>query len=274
MFIYPSINPVAVKLGPIAIHWYGLMYLLGFMMAWGLGHLRAKNPRFKTPITTEQLPDLIFYCAMGVVLGGRIGYMLFYAFSDLIANPLLLFKVWQGGMSFHGGLLGVLVAVFIYSRKINQPFFALGDFLAPLVPLGLAAGRLGNFINGELWGRVTSSDLPWAMIYPQVDNQPRHPSEIYEFLLEGITLFLITWLFSRHPKPRMAVSGVFLLFYGIFRFVGECFRQPDIQKGFVALGWMTEGQLLSIPMILIGLLLLVIAYVKKTQQTERTEKTV
>jgi len=266
MLIYPHINPVALKLGPIAIHWYGLMYVLGFLMAWGLGQIRARNPSFHSPVNTDQLSDLIFFSAIGVVLGGRIGYMLFYGFSNLISDPLSLFKVWQGGMSFHGGFLGVMLALIFYGKRIKQPFFALGDFLAPLVPLGLAAGRIGNFINGELWGRVVQHPIPWAMIYPHVDNQPRHPSEIYEFLLEGILLFTILWVFSKKQRPRMAVSAMFILLYGLFRFICEYFRQPDEPIGYVAFGWMTEGQLLCIPMILFGLLLLVVAYAKNTKK--------
>jgi phosphatidylglycerol:prolipoprotein diacylglycerol transferase len=256
MFIYPHINPIALKIGPLQVHWYGLMYIVGFLSAWGLGHLRSKKPW--SPINSDQVSDLIFYCAVGVVLGGRIGYMFFYAFSDFMQDPFLLFKVWKGGMSFHGGLIGVLVAIWIHSRQLKKPFFAIGDFIVPLVPIGLGAGRIGNFINGELWGRVT--DVPWAMIYPQVGPEPRHPSEIYEFLMEGVLLFMILWVFSRKPRPRMAVSGMFLLFYGLFRFIGEHFRQPDPQLGFVAFGWLTMGQLLSLPMIIVGVAFLHNAY--------------
>jgi phosphatidylglycerol:prolipoprotein diacylglycerol transferase len=270
MLIYPHISPVALQIGPVAIHWYGLMYILAFFMAWMLGQIRIKNPSFESPVNTDQLTDLIFYSALGVVLGGRIGYILFYDFSNFIANPIVLFKIWEGGMSFHGGLLGVVLAVFLYGRRIKQPFFALGDFLAPLVPLGLAAGRIGNFINGELWGRIVHAPLLWAMVYPHVDNQPRHPSEIYEFLLEGILLFLLIWIYSKKPRPRMAVTAVFILFYGLLRFICEYFRQPDEPIGFIAFGWMTEGQLLCIPMILFGLILWIIAYAKNTKNTKKT----
>lgn len=256
MFIYPHINPIAFKLGPLQVHWYGLMYIVGFLAAWGLGHLRAKRPY--SPVKSNQIDDLIFFCALGVVLGGRIGYMLFYALPGFLHNPVLLFKVWNGGMSFHGGLIGVLIAIWLYSRHIKQPVFAVGDFVAPLVPIGLGMGRIGNFINGELWGRVTN--VPWAMIYPQAGPQPRHPSEIYEFLMEGVLLFIIVWVFSRKPRPAMSVSGLFLLCYGIFRFIGECFRQPDPQLGFIAFGWLTMGQLLSLPMIIFGLFFLRSAY--------------
>jgi phosphatidylglycerol:prolipoprotein diacylglycerol transferase len=268
MFIYPHINPVALKIGPLAVHWYGLMYIVGFFCAWGLGYKRAKNSMLNSPVNTEQLSDLIFFCALGVVLGGRIGYVLIYAWPEFIHNPFILFKIWQGGMSFHGGLLGVITVVAWYAKKTNQTFFAIGDFLAPLVPLGLAAGRIGNFINGELWGRVTDTSLPWAMIYPYIDNQPRHPSEIYEFLMEGVLLFLIVWFFSQKPRPRKAVSGVFFLSYGCFRCIGEFFRQPDIQmghNGYIAFGWLTTGQLLSLPMIIIGGGLMISAYRHSSQ---------
>jgi phosphatidylglycerol:prolipoprotein diacylglycerol transferase len=256
MFDYPKINPIAFHLGPLPVHWYGLMYILGFLAAWGLGHYRAKKPW--SPISPEQVSDLVFYAALGVVIGGRIGYMLFYAFPDFLADPLMLIKIWQGGMSFHGGLLGVVIAIFIYSQHLKKTFFELGDFMVPLVPIGLGAGRIGNFINGELWGRITTQ--PWGMIYPQAGPLPRHPSEIYEFLMEGVVLFIIIWLFSAKPKPRMAVSGVFLVCYGLFRCIGEYFRQPDPQLGFIAFGWLTMGQLLSLPMIIIGIILLCYAY--------------
>jgi phosphatidylglycerol:prolipoprotein diacylglycerol transferase len=256
MFIYPHINPVAFKLGPLQVHWYGLMYIVGFLSGWGLGHLRSKRP--DSPVTSEQVGDLIFWCAIGVVVGGRIGYMLFYDFQNFIQDPLLLFQIWKGGMSFHGGFIGVILALWLYSRHIKQPFFAVGDFFAPLVPIGLAAGRIGNFINGELWGRVTN--VPWAMIYPQAGPEPRHPSQIYEFLMEGILLFIIMWFFSSKPRPRMAVSGLFILCYGIFRTIAECFRAPDPQIGFIAFGWLTKGQLLSFPMIILGLIFLHCAY--------------
>lgn len=257
MLVYPQIDPIAFHIGPLPVHWYGVMYLVGFLAAYLLGSLRSRNNP-QSPISPDQVSDLIFYAALGVLLGGRIGYVLFYIFPVFIHNPLILFKVWDGGMSFHGGLIGVIVALWLYSRQIKKPFFAVGDFVAPLVPIGLAAGRIGNFINGELWGRVT--DVPWGMIYPQAGPLPRHPSEIYEFLMEGVLLFCILWFFSRKPKPRMAVSGLFLFCYGSFRFIAECFRQPDPQLGFIAFNWMTMGQLLSLPMIIIGLIMLRCAY--------------
>jgi len=256
MLVYPSIDPVALQLGALKIHWYGIMYIVGFLIAWGLGTVRARLPQ--SPITREQVSDLIFYAALGVVLGGRIGYMLFYAWPDFIARPWIIFQIWNGGMAFHGGLVGVVISVWLYSRKIHRPMMVLVDFLAPLVPLGLAAGRLGNFINGELWGRV--STVPWAMVFPNGGPLPRHPSQLYEFLLEGILLFLILWFYSAKPKPRMAVSGLFAVCYGLFRIFIEFFREPDPQLGFVAFGWLTQGQLLSIPLVIAGIFMLAWAY--------------
>lgn len=256
MLLYPQLNPVALIIGPLKIHWYGIMYLLGFLAGWWLGCYRAKQPN--SGWTSAQVGDLIFYAALGVIIGGRVGYMLFYDFSTLMAHPLSLFKVWQGGMAFHGGCLGVIVAIGLYAKNMRRNFFAMGDFIAPLVPIGLALGRIGNFINGELWGRVT--DVPWGMLYPQAGPLPRHPSEIYEFLLEGVLLFVILWWYSSKPRPRMAVSGLFLLLYGLFRIIAECFRQPDAFLGYIAFDWLTMGQLLSVPMMLLGALLLYFAY--------------
>ena len=252
MLIHPSIDPVLLSLGPIKIRWYGLMYLFAFMSAWGLARYRIKKNELAW--TSEQLGDLVFYGAMGVVLGGRIGYMVFYKWQALLVKPLSLFYVWQGGMSFHGGLIGVLIALALFSRKEKKDFFDVTDFVAPLVPIGLAMGRLGNFINGELWGRVT--DVPWAMIFPQVDYFPRHPSQLYELFLEGFVLFVILWHFTSKPRARYAASGLFLVLYGCFRFFVENFRQPDLPLGFVAFNWLTMGQLLCIPMLLSGLVLL------------------
>lgn len=260
MFHYPShINPIAFSIGPVKVHWYGLMYLCGFMGAWLLGVYRARKPN--SGFTTEQVTDLIFYGALGVVLGGRIGYMVFYDLPGFLSHPLTLFQVWDGGMSFHGGLIGVCLAFWLYSRRLHKSVWELTDFIAPMVPIGLAAGRAGNFINGELWGRVTT--MPWGMIYPNAGPLPRHPSEIYEFLTEGVLLFLILWFFSRKPRPRFAVSALFLLGYGSFRFFCECFRQPDPQYGYLLWGWVTMGQILSFPMILIGIIALIMVYQRK-----------
>lgn len=251
MLTFPMINPVAFSLGPLRVHWYGLMYLLGFLLAWVLARWRVQHYRLNW--TPAQVSDIIFYSALGVILGGRIGYMVFYHTHQFFTQPWSLFKLWEGGMSFHGGLLGVALAVYYATWKINKSFLTIADFIAPLVPLGLAAGRTGNFINGELWGRVT--DVPWAMVFPQADDQPRHPSQLYELGLEGIALFLIVWWYGAKRRPEGCVSGVFLMGYGLFRILAECFREPDVQMGYVALGWVTTGQLLSIPLFIAGFLM-------------------
>ncbi|STX30206.1 prolipoprotein diacylglyceryltransferase [Legionella beliardensis] len=248
MLTYPAIDPVAFSIGPLKVHWYGLMYLVGITIAWGLAQWRAKH--YKLNWTSEQISDLIFYAALGVILGGRLGYMLFYNTQQFISNPLMFFKLWEGGMSFHGGLLGVAIALTLYARKIKKPFLEVGDFVAPLVPLGLAAGRLGNFINGELWGRVT--DAPWAMVFPHSDGLPRHPSQLYEFGLEGIALFILVWWYAAKPRPAGCVSAIFLIGYACSRLIIEFFREPDAQIGFIAFNWLTMGQLLSIPMLAAG----------------------
>ena len=260
MFQYPTPNPIAFSLGALHVHWYGLMYLLGFALAWGIGLYQAK--RIDSGWTATQVADLLFYGALGVVLGGRLGYMLFYNFTNLIADPFSAVKVWQGGMSFHGGFLGVLLAVFIFGKVHKKSFIQVTDFIAPMIPLGLAAGRLGNFINGELWGRITN--VPWAMIFLHVDQWPRHPSQLYAILGEGFLLFVILMVYARKPRPAMAVSSLFLMGYGSIRFVEEFFREPDPQLGFIAFDWLTMGQLLSLPMILLGLLLWVIAHSKQS----------
>ncbi len=258
MLTYPQIDPVALDLGFIQIHWYGLMYLIAFVLAWWLGKVRAAKPN--SGWNNEQVSDMIFYGALGVVLGGRIGYILFYNFSHFIENPLILLKVWEGGMSYHGGLIGVMVAMFLFGRRYKKTFFQTVDFVVPLVPLGYFAGRIGNFINGELWGRET--DVPWGMVFPHVDSAVRHPSMVYQGLLEGLLLFIIIWFYSSKPRPLMAVSGVYLMGAGGFRFVNEFFRQPDANLGFIAFG-LTMGQLLSIPLVLAGCGLLFLAYRKK-----------
>ncbi|ANG64808.1 prolipoprotein diacylglyceryl transferase [Marinobacterium aestuarii] len=252
-----DINPIALDLGFLQIHWYGLMYLVGFAAAWWLGVQRAR--RAGSGWTEQQVSDLIFWGAVGVVLGGRAGYVLFYQFDYFLANPLWLFHVWEGGMSFHGGLIGVLVALWLFGRRQGKSFFEMGDFTAPLIPIGLGAGRVGNFIGGELWGRAT--DLPWGVVFPRAgDGVPRHPSQLYEFALEGVLMFALLWWFSARPRPRMAVSGLFLLLYGSFRSLIELVRQPDEQLGFLAFDWLTMGQLLSVPMVLMGALLMLLAY--------------
>jgi phosphatidylglycerol---prolipoprotein diacylglyceryl transferase len=255
MITYPNINPIALQLGPLKVYWYGVMYLVGFAAAWLLGLWRAKK---NNQWTKDQVNDLVFYGAIGLIIGGRVGYMLFYDLATFLHNPIIIIKTWQGGMSFHGGLIGAVAGMWLFARRYKKSFFAVSDFAAPLVPLGLAAGRLGNFINGELWGRVTT--LPWGMIFPKADGLPRHPSQLYEFLFEGLILFFILWFYSAKPKPRMAVSAMFAIVYGVFRFMLEFFRQPDPQLGFVAFGWMTMGQLLSIPLILFGIGLMFFAY--------------
>lgn len=259
MFTYPAINPVALNLGPLQIHWYGLAYLVGFALAWWLALGRAQ----RLGLNKNQITDLLFYCAFGVILGGRLGYALFYHFERVLADPLWLFKVWEGGMAFHGGFIGVVLAVvyFAYKHKLN--WLDLGDFIAPFTPLGFALGRLGNFINGELWGRITTQ--PWGMIFPQAGPEPRHASQIYQFFLEGLLLFALLWLFSRKPRPRGSVTGLFLLGYGSLRFLVEFTREPDAHLGLLTAG-LSMGQLLSMPMVFLGVLLLVVAYRKKTQQ--------
>ncbi|MGV3740249.1 MAG: prolipoprotein diacylglyceryl transferase [Gammaproteobacteria bacterium] len=248
---YPEFDPILVSLGPIDIHWYGIMYLIGFSLAWFLALWRVKH--FHLKWTSDQVGDLIFFAALGTILGGRIGYMLFYGMSELVLNPLNLFKIWEGGMSFHGGLLGVIAALYYFAKSRHKPFFAVTDFVAPLVPLGLAAGRIGNFINGELWGRPTN--VPWAMVFPDADAFPRHPSQLYECGLEGFLLFGILWWYVSKPRPQGRPSAVFLMGYALCRFTAEFFRQPDIQIGYIALDWVTMGQLLSIPMFVGGLFL-------------------
>ncbi|MBK7234942.1 MAG: prolipoprotein diacylglyceryl transferase [Sterolibacteriaceae bacterium] len=259
MLVHPQFDPIAISLGPIAIRWYGLMYLIAFILFMVLGRLRARRNVLSGWIPRD-IDDLLFYGVLGVILGGRLGYVLFYKPLHYLANPLEILAVWQGGMSFHGGLLGVLIAVLFYARSSGRRWLEVTDFIAPLVPLGLAAGRLGNFINAELVGRVT--DGPWAMIFPSVDNLPRHPSQLYQFALEGLLLFALLWWFAASVRPRGAVSGAFLLGYGVLRFVAEFGREPDDFLGLLTFG-LSMGQWLSLPMIACGIGLLAWAYRKR-----------
>ncbi len=272
-FFYHSVDPVAISIAGFGIYWYSLMYLVAFGQFWLLGRLRAR--RTDAPLKPEQVGDLLFWGVIGVIAGGRIGYVLFYVPGELLSDPLLLFRIRDGGMSFHGGLIGVMVAIVFYARSLGVGFLRLADFVVPLIPLGLAAGRLGNFIGGELWGRY--SQAPWAVIFPDsiepggrfseglyqqylagaLDQFARHPSQIYQALLEGLTLFVLVWIFSSRPRPVGAVGGLFLLGYGILRFAAEFFREPDAHLGFIALDWLTMGQLLCVPMMLAGAALLV-----------------
>ena len=247
MLIHPDFDPIALKLGPLAVRWYGLMYLTGFAAAWWLGTRRISQGR--VPITREQFEDVLFGAIVGVILGGRLGYVMFYKPGYYLGHPLEIFAIWQGGMSFHGGFLGVLVAMAFVAHRQRLNWWDVMDFVAPLVPIGIAAGRLGNFINGELWGRVT--DLPWGMVFRGAGNLPRHPSELYEMALEGFALFALLWWFSSKPRPRMQVSALFLIGYGAFRCICEFAREPDDFLGFLAFGF-TMGQWLSLPMTVAG----------------------
>lgn len=277
-----NFDPVAISLGPISIHWYGLMYLSAFVAFWVLGSHRAGIGR--GPLNREQLSDFLFYGILGVILGGRVGYMLVYGADQLADDPLNLFKIWQGGMSFHGGLFGVMVAAWLYARKVDCHFFDLTDFIIPMVPLGLMFGRIGNFIGGELWGRLT--DVSWGMLFPKsipgvVDTQSpvfmqaymegvydgyaRHPSQLYQAGLEGLLLFILMWWYSRKPRPRMAVSGWFLIGYAILRSISEFYREPDEHLGFLAFDWLTMGMVLSVPMLVLGVTFICVAYLRKRQ---------
>jgi len=287
MPFFVDIDPIAFSLGPVQVHWYGIMYLLAFAIAWLLGEYRRRQGRL--PVSKDAFSDLAFHVMLGVILGGRIGYMLFYDTATLFSHPLSLLRVWEGGMSFHGGLIGVLIASLLWTRRQKLNYFDVVDFVAPLVPIGLGLGRLGNFIGGELWGRHT--DLPWGMIFPRalesfargreelhalyrsgaLSGEARHPSQLYEFLLEGVVLFAVLWLYSRKPRPRHAVSGLFALLYGCFRFAVEFVREPDAQLGYLAFGWLTMGQVLSLPLIAIGLFLLWLSRSAPTLEPVRTE---
>jgi len=253
LLTFPNIDPVLLELGPLKVRWYGLMYLIGFLFAMWLANRRADKP--DSGWTRDQVSDLLFYGFLGVILGGRIGYVLFYQTQRLFDDPLYLFQIWTGGMSFHGGLLGVILALTWFARKNRKPFLEVGDFVAPLIPVGLGMGRLGNFINGELWGRTT--DVPWAMVFPAIEAKglPRHPSQLYEFALEGVLLLVLLLWFARKPRSPGAVGGLFLAGYGCARFTVEFFREPDGHLGLLGAG-MSMGQWLSTPMIVIGLWLM------------------
>lgn len=259
MLIHPNFDPVAIHLGPLAIRWYGLMYLAGFILFLWLGRIRVRQQQMAAQgWTARDLDDLLFFGVLGVILGGRLGYVLFYKPAYYLSHPLEILKVWEGGMAFHGGFLGVLVAMWVFGKLRGRTWLQVTDFIAPMIPCGLAAGRLGNFINGELWGRPT--DLPWGMVFPQVgDGVPRHPSQLYQFAGEGIALFVLLWLFSRKPRPTGAVSGFFLAGYGVFRFLAEFAREPDNFLGLLALNF-SMGQWLSLPMIAAGIAMMVWAY--------------
>lgn len=280
---FPKFDPVIFSIGPVSLHWYGLMYLVGFVFAMWLAVRRANKPG--SGWTKDEVENLLYAGFLGVFVGGRVGYVLFYNLPLFLDNPLYLFKVWDGGMSFHGGLMGVILVMFWFARRTKRTFFQVSDFIAPLIPFGLGAGRLGNFINGELWGRVTT-DTPWAMLFPSsraedvalaaadpqllpILNQygvlPRHPSQLYELLLEGVVLFIILNLFIRKPRPMGAVSGLFLIGYGVFRIIVEAFRQPDAQLGLFD-GVISMGQILSVPMVVAGIIMMIWAYCRRPQQ--------
>jgi phosphatidylglycerol:prolipoprotein diacylglycerol transferase len=263
MLIHPMPNPIAISFGPIAIHWYGLMYLAAFALFIGLGRVRIHQPHIAAAgWKKEDLDDMLFYGVLGVVIGGRLGEVLFYNPAYYFSHPLDILAIWKGGMSFHGGFLGVMAAMALWSRKAGRKLMDVMDFIAPLVPLGYAMGRIGNFINAELPGRVADASLPWAMVWPNVDALPRHPSPIYQALVDGVLLFIVLWLYARKPRPRMAVSGVFALGYGCARFFTEYFRTPDYEVSFAGLT-ISAGQMLSLPMIVLGLVLLAVAYRKQ-----------
>jgi phosphatidylglycerol:prolipoprotein diacylglycerol transferase len=252
MLTYPEIDPVIFSIGFLKIRWYGLMYVVGFLFAWWLA--RRRSSRADSPVTGEQVDDLIFYGMLGVIIGGRLGYALVYGTEQLFSDPLYLFKITEGGMSFHGGLAGVLIALWLYGKKLGHTMWRMTDFVAPIVPLGLGFGRIGNFINGELWGKPT--DVPWGFM---INGQVLHPSQLYESVLEGFALFAILWWYSAKPRPYMAVSGMFLALYGLFRFYVEFYRVPDAHLGYLSLGWVTMGQILSVPMIVAGVIMLALS---------------
>ncbi len=256
MLTYPEIDPIIFALGPLKVRWYGLMYVIAFLLAWWLAKHRSHKPW--SIIKPAQVDDLLFYGMLGVIVGGRVGYAFFYGWDQLTSDPLYLFKITQGGMSFHGGLAGVMIAMWLYARSLGVRVWGVLDFVAPIVPLGLGFGRIGNFINGELWGKPT--DVPWGF---NVNGIVLHPSMLYEAILEGFVLFIILWIFSRKERPFMSVSGLFLLIYGLFRFAVEFVRVPDSHLGYLAMDWLTMGQILTLPMIIGGALLVMFAYKRR-----------
>ncbi len=256
MLMQPHINPIALQLGPFAVHWYGLTYLAAFGLFMWLGTRRLRHAPYASIAgpgawSRKDVEDILFLGVLGVVLGGRLGYCIFYKPLYYLANPLEIFAVWQGGMSFHGGMLGVVASMVWFAHSRKRPFWQVADFVAPCVPTGLAAGRVGNFINGELPGRVSSPDLPWGMVFRGAGDLPRHPSQVYQFLLEGLLLFVLLWLYARKPRHTGQVAAAFLFGYGVFRFIAEFFREPDAHLGLLALG-MSMGQWLCVPMIVAG----------------------
>jgi len=265
---FPVIDPIIFSIGPVALRWYGMMYLIGFLGAMFLANKAADKSQGEW--TRDQVSDLLFYGFLGVILGGRVGYVLFYQWEYFLADPLYLFQIWEGGMSFHGGLLGVILAVYLFSRKTNKSFLRVGDFVAPLVPLGLGMGRLGNFMNAELWGRQT--DVPWAMVFPTDALQvPRHPSQLYEFFLEGVVLFIILYFVTRKPRSLGLASGTFLIGYGVFRSIVEFYREPDAHLG-LYFSLISQGQVLSIPMILVGMLVIYLGYLSQEKSAISANK--
>ncbi|MFZ6779030.1 prolipoprotein diacylglyceryl transferase [Undibacterium sp. Ji83W] len=259
MLTHPNPDPVAFHLGPVSVHWYGIMYLLAFAQFIALGRVRLRQPHVAAQgWTREHIDDMLFFGVLGVILGGRLGEVFFYGFSYYMANPLEIFAVWKGGMSFHGGFIGVLIAMFLWARKARFHLADVYDFIAPLVPLGYAAGRLGNFINHELPGRVASADLPWAMIWPGI-NYPVHPSPIYQALVDGLLVFIILWLYASKARPRLAVGALYVTLYGCTRFFTEYFRTPDYEVSILGMT-ISAGQMLSFPMIIAGLILLTLSY--------------
>ncbi|MDO5499869.1 MAG: prolipoprotein diacylglyceryl transferase [Propionibacteriaceae bacterium] len=256
---FPDIDPVAFRVGPVTVHWYAVMYLVGFAVGYLLLRQRLKHQPFARiteprPYVRETVEDLMFVAISGIIVGGRLGYCLFYKPAHYLANPFDILKLWEGGMSFHGGAIGVIIGLWLYARRTERPFLDVTDFLVPAVPTGLAAGRIGNFINGELWGRVASPELPWATVFPLAGPDPRHPSQIYQFLGEGLLLALLLWMYARRGRARGQVSAAFLIGYGVFRFVAEFYREPDEFLGTLGLG-MSMGQWLSVPMVLGGIAL-------------------